>query len=482
MTVLSIERLTAEYHMPRGVPSHDRLRFVLDDMVRSSLAHELASALGSSLDAGDGVWIIDRLELDVSLDLAAPGSHLARAWAERIADAISRALEHDAVARFESRAAFVGRFLSDLAMGRAFGKWYYREFEGLRALPRSHALRTAIVDAPVAHQALCSLPSQERARILDALVPGDAERVAMALAAAPGCEAEDRARVLAALMAALSRVEHIAQRRGGLQDALALYLAVVERDPEVRGAALLAFAREVVDRDVRMSGAPGDAALAPISSAAERAELVDAMRLHRSRAAETGERRHTLFGGMFMLLPLLDELRLEDYWPDPALGRLVVLVKAAGAVALFGDPLWRDVMGIAPELGPAEVAAQLAATSDDACARLREAFPEVGEDEIARVALPELAGDTAADRALGAATIALLRRFAHRLPGFAASSPSYVFDNFLDARASLERDGERHIVRLGRPPIHAVLAMTRLPRARFVLSWRRGSFELYGED
>jgi hypothetical protein len=453
---VSIERLVADCSVARDCANHCRVQKRLDDLAERSLPIALGAAL--ELPVGDGVWLIDRLTLDLDVDLAAPPARLAEAWARGIAAAVARAIEDDAVVRFTDRAAFLARFAVDLAAGVAFGKWYYRRFDGLEALPVSAALRTALIDdAPVGLDALLALPPPERARVIARLSHTDAERVLAALAATGEAPVE---RAFDALIAILAADESWFSDRGDARDALELYLCAVARSSEAAGRALRTWVERAAALDRRI-GRPRDSAAEPLDSLEAQPPLEAILRARRRRRlqGEARKRRYTLFGGLFMLLPLLDELGRDlAEGPAPpesdalALGRFVTLLHVVGPArrqALFRDPLWRDLMGIAPDVAEAE--------------------------------LPE-SSSGGADSVFARAAVELMRRFAQRLPGFAASSPASLYENFLDARASLEVDGERRVVRLGRPPIHAVLAMTRMPRARFSVSWLEGHFELYGEE
>jgi hypothetical protein len=76
------------------------------------------------------------------------------------------------------------------------------------------------------------------------------------------------------------------------------------------------------------------------------------------------------------------------------------------------------------------------------------------------------------DRALSIAAQQLLRGLAWRLPGFAGSNLPYLSRNFLEFAATIESDDARHVVRIGRPPLHLILNMTGMTRQSYRLSWR----------
>jgi hypothetical protein len=76
-----------------------------------------------------------------------------------------------------------------------------------------------------------------------------------------------------------------------------------------------------------------------------------------------------------------------------------------------------------------------------------------------------------ADLALSVAAHHVLRAFAWRLPGFAASSQPYLFANLLDFPGVLDDDAERRVVRLGQPPLQYVLGLTGMARSPYRMSW-----------
>lgn len=427
MSSLTIQRLTADYVVPRTCASPERVRRRLDDVVEK----RMPAALGAMLDVpeDDAVVLIERLSVDVDLDVNADPDTLGSAWARVIAEALRCAVERNDAVRYPSRAAFVAQFVGDLAAGRAWTKWYYRCFEGLRALPASAAMRSALVMAPdVGLAALAQLEPAERMRVLCAMYDADVARVLAALAESGG-----RGGALEAVTAFIASVPAWSAERGDPRDVLSLAVDVASRSPGVNRKALVAAARRAVAIDHRL----GRMVEVPDASEAQDAALITLLRARREQRARLHGKAYTLFGGLFMLLPLLAELAIED--PLERYAALVGCVHADRRDECLADPLWREVMAVDPQLPAAEV--------------------PVAE----------------------AATAALLASLACRLAGFAGSSPAYLFASFLDCRASLEREGDRRIVRMSPTPLHAVLMMTSLPRARFRLPWYDADFELYGE-
>ncbi|HEX4462197.1 MAG TPA: hypothetical protein VIA18_29675, partial [Polyangia bacterium] len=87
----------------------------------------------------------------------------------------------------------------------------------------------------------------------------------------------------------------------------------------------------------------------------------------------------------------------------------------------------------------------------------------------------------AAEPALALAAQHVLARFARRLPGFAASSPGFLFDNFLDADAVVVESGGSFHCRVGKPRLVALLGLTGALRGRTRITCGATTLELYPE-
>ena len=549
---ITVDRFVSHYLIDRSHPAAHGLGRRLDDVIETQLPEILATTLASMLDrSGRDIWLIRRLDVELDLDVASVPTTLARHWAAHIATALFHAMQSAGsdVVHFASPAAQLARFLQDLAEGSVWQKWYHRPFEGLRALPVSSAVRTALLARPdVGLAALLSLPWPGRAHIVEQLTAIDARRCGRGLATRSGRPTVDLDAVYAALLATLrQRPPELFAAGAVWPAALTLFLRVVGDRPEARApeladltAAVVTLARCYRRHAVREGQAnqsstalqaalhegsisaltdavpPSDLQLlAPLLSGppGRRQQLSRAVRAAETASSAAGGlpatervRRYTDFGGLFMLLPLLQDMPWSDAcsdWPDlggctaTSVARYLCLIKVVGQARLlraFRDPLWRDIAGIAPSVQTASTAAWLTgltgAQLEQFAAVVADPPPSQAptgtaqEDALRELALPpEMCPVPTADRALGAATLALLRRCSHRLPGFSGSSPAYLFRNFLDVPARVDRQGDHFRVRLGRPPINAILAMTGLARARFQLSWLDGvTFQLFQES
>jgi hypothetical protein len=489
---LEIRRLAATYLVAADHPAPETVGHRLD-AVLGGIGQELGRVLAPLAEGDDGVWLLRRVEFDLSLDADLPPERVARAWAQGLAGAIARKLDRaaDGVVFFPDRTARLARLMADLASGDAWSLWYHAGFAGLKALPVAMALRTAILADPAdGLRALARLSAADLARVLDVLGPAEAARVLDGLPEAATDEA------LAAL------VEHL-ETAGwppvspACPERLALALLVAATDaappvasaPVARAIALLrhrlalgadltdAFARADAERLLLLLSAP-----APLR---ERLVRIVRPRLPVS-SATVDPLRFTPFGGPFMLLRFLDDLPLDALaaWPDaegaPAgtVVRTLVLAKCAGAGRAFGfilDPVWRELLGLPPALLPAALARWCAGIDRPMRAAWRRALPPAPRSDRATrelLALPSaLCPDRALDALLGRASCLVLERFAAHLPGFAGSSPAYLTRNFLEVQAHVETTEMGVRVTLSRPPLDVVLAMTGLARTMLDLPW-----------
>jgi hypothetical protein len=148
---LAISRFSSVYRCtPRG-DAGQRVRDRLDGIVRRGIAGQVEAMLGTLARGDDrSVWVIRRLSCNCVVNAAWDDDRIAKAWARRLVYALALELAaggSDDIIRFDSPAAQLARFIADLAEGDAYGKWYNGGFGGLKALPASIALRTALVEA-----------------------------------------------------------------------------------------------------------------------------------------------------------------------------------------------------------------------------------------------------------------------------------------------------------------------------------------------
>ncbi|HEY3284059.1 MAG TPA: hypothetical protein VGN26_17455 [Armatimonadota bacterium] len=393
---LLIRRLRAEYLVPADCPDPRRVRELGDAALTRGLGESLRVHLARGFPEADtGVWLIRRLEVNVDINAAWDREQVTRASSERIAEALGLALrdgdDGEDVLWFPSPAALLARFLVDTAAGTAGNRWYYARFVGLRMLPASSALRTALCDDPAQGQAaLLGMAPDELRAVLRALTVQDSRRALQAVAGV-GAAGSEMSCFRAAWSAWQTAGADLLLADDEWRASLRLYLGACLEANDVGGPPLLSAARALVrlhrslhaasdDRRRDLLAALSAGSLAGLYDAlgADSEPLAPLLRCPAGWVAEVAqglvvgsgagpaegasEARYTPFGGLFLLLPLLAELPLEeDTQGWPAAGdvsadkvvRFLLLLKCLGhdrAPLLWADPVARDLLAIPPTL------------------------------------------------------------------------------------------------------------------------------------
>ena len=465
----------------QGSAGESAVRAAVDD----GLPSELEDAIGAV--GLHGYWVVRRLDAHAQVGAtwssSQMGAVLARGIAAQVAEVARSGSDPENALWFPDRAAFVSRFLLDLAEGRADGRWEYAQFADLigRGDP---ATALALAEPAIVAAAVLQLTPAELEAVAVAL-DGDAILAALA---EPGS---------VDLTPVLDAVRRLATAgRLAVPRAAALMVATtVARETGIPVGAVAAVAREVADalalvrdagpdadellsavrdgrwRDVAAHTVATDSFLALVRwSAVDRAALTEVL-AGPGRPVIEAERVYTTFGGGLLLVPLLDDLcdwpEATRDWPDGAVGavRLLCVTAVLGrgtSVAAAADPVLRAALGVSADL-------DLTAWLDE----VTEAH--VGAFE-ATVALPDGAEEVAlavgaspASRLVGRAAHALIGELGRRLPGMASASPAYLWRNVLDVDAWVTF-GERDVVaELGHAPLSVLLSMTGLDRGTFVV-------------
>src|SRR6185369_5808345 len=106
-----------------------------------------------------------------TVDAAAPSDQVAAQLARAISSALAQArADSERVFTYADRSHYVAAFLQELAAGRAWQRWWFRSFDGLKALSVSAAIRTAVLADPKSGlAALLAIPRAGLAPVLAAL-------------------------------------------------------------------------------------------------------------------------------------------------------------------------------------------------------------------------------------------------------------------------------------------------------------------------
>jgi hypothetical protein len=285
------------------------------------------------------------------------------------------------------------------------------------------------------------------------------------------------------------------------------------------------------------AGIPSQAALLALTSEARRA-LLAPLGATAAQPMAAPASWYTRLGGLLLLLPRIAELPLDElFGPDAGLARLAILSRAAGPHRddVLDDPLWKHLCGVDPDadvdnwfpsaeclaramwqrsalsaqrlsaiatryeqpllviasepggewLAVAPLTRDLrgglraSSTIDvdglELSSNIRLATGHAAANMLAWLA-PDLASP--ADVALALAAQHVLRAFARRLPGFAESSPRFLYDSFLDFDATIIASEDTFHCRVGRPRLAALFGLTGALRGRLPIGNSR-TLELY---
>lgn len=440
------KKLHAHYLVARSHPSPERLRARLDETVGDTMRRMLTSLLAQHISStDDAIWLIRRLDVVMSMNAAWDPDQIARVWAQQIALALVQILNAGVdgtnAIRFGNRAEYVSHFLGDLVAGTAWSRWYYKEFEGVRLLTQSSAIRTVVTRDPVVGtDALLMLPSAALTQVIASLSIQDARQL---LAVIPNGENVVSERECLEVAWRMYKTMHGDVGPGSeVHQTLRLVLEVLRLHPEWTGETLVAATRAIVAliriaattpetlpaiQRVLVSGRAIAWQLYMIVSLEDVGLLVPLASSHpawldrvirvlthadgrakRRLGEEEPEIRATPFGGAFLLLPSIAALPFEratDGWlgcdetSAASLTRFLILAKCLGGSSLprlMLDPVMRDLLGVDPKLGIGAISAWLAALTPAQLAQFQEVLIAFGALPIAAVSRSDEADSVSA--------------------------------------------------------------------------------------
>lgn len=143
---VTVGRWSGTYLVPANYSHPQDLQRRADNLIADRLASDCSLCLQQSLDFADpAVWRIRDLTVNLALEPSFSDSQdVARSWGRRLAAEIYSVVESgeesDSILRFPNKAAFLAQFIFDLAAGGAWEKWYYEEFLDLRVLSVRQAI------------------------------------------------------------------------------------------------------------------------------------------------------------------------------------------------------------------------------------------------------------------------------------------------------------------------------------------------------
>jgi hypothetical protein len=389
MGSLLIRRHHAHYRLMDS-PNNDAIAADLDLANSTHLPLALSDSI---LDRGDDVWLIRSL----NVDSVAMADWSSGAIADRLAGNIAASLvkifdsgpDESNSMHFQSRPAYVARFLVEAAKGTAKNAWYFAEFKSMALMTAGQVLcEFSIRDPEVLRLAIQSLLPKEQDFILRNTQASEAKQFLTSLATTES-RSPSAADVVLTVLEALARAGDISLHAGNLT--LKLYLAAMSSQAKSNVIPLAQSALEIAECALTLLqssqpqktivawqrhdwptlrneiGATKTAQLAafhPLTSD-ERARLAKAIQPE-STVADSAD-SWTPFGAMFILLPLLEGFEwasatqgwptLRDHQPKQIL-QFLTIVGALGAIRAnrtFNDPILRECLDIDPKISSQDI-------------------------------------------------------------------------------------------------------------------------------
>lgn len=581
---LQINRLSNQYLLAESAASVNTDKKRLDRMATEQLASTLGQALAPLLTGKPGLVLLDKLECELTLDSTLSDQAIVDSWTAEITRVLSRRLRDDtshAMACYDHPSDLLAAFLIDLIKGQAWSSWVYHSFDGLKMLPLSTALRTAILDDPgVGLNVLLGMKRHEQLMIIRSLSEVESIRVLSTLARSEGDTELDPDTIARHLVTSIQPWSITLNGQG----ALSLWL-FLQANSTLR---MVCRTQELLIREmVRLKDRLNDSGLVSKTFAKEdsavcekyihetrviarlslpvRKQILNLLlqdqgdegcaEVHRATGTD-GEVKFTLNGGAIILLRFIAELPIADLpgvdTDEAACLRLMILAKAIGGdrfSQLFNDPVLRDLLGLPPAMTVASAinwalskqlsiwqkwlsiigdwrrglwnateeeqvlcnrfgihrlvtervkGAWLYAVSAKNLSELNQKCPPLSglslppENRMLRRSLedysylrvPLIAEKSEnVDLAFSVMAQGVLRDFSFCLSGFADSSLSFLYDNFLDFSARMEKVEDGYHAHLGRPSLNVILNMTSLQREQFSLPWHSSySLRLFPES
>jgi hypothetical protein len=505
---LYIERLANTYLAPRGHPAPERLRSELDELARHHVSACCERALSELIDPGDkSVWVIDELNVDFLMDVsAAPPEELAAFWATQIAQSLLKTFsagpDGEHVIRFKNRAEYLARFLRDLSDGRAWGQWYYKQFETLRSLPTNAAMREALFREPdEAEPTLLHLYQNGQLKSVAGYLSALDQRLLLQL-----CSQEETTPTSACFATVLNAWRDLGARKAAFD--LEIYAQMRSNHPEYSSAEVRSgiVHLSVIAKWVQLSqfntvisalqagNVPQAMKLLPPQeqesllflyslSAAEPAWIGAISSLDKTDSSGlTTEERPLLnagmsrfrssLGGLFLLLPgLIENKELAGLFgrPEDTLLRYLLLLACCGLYPeeATDDPALLLAAGL--DAAPDQDALQLALLPP----ALGEYDHETGQQDLQpfQTHLSELHLDTGLCIHLAKAAALLTKLLAQRLPGLGNSSASFLWRNVLSGDTWFTVSPGKILVELSARPLEIVMRMAGLHELILHLPW-----------
>jgi hypothetical protein len=521
---IHIHHLDSHYRIPKSQDSPSALQRRLDHIAKGLLARAWDDRIARMGVQDNAFYFIKSMAVNLTLDFANRDDRaLAMSWAGALQQGVMRTLsrrDHNVIV-FRDRSEFVAGFLGDLLRGRAWENWYYHEFEFLRTLSLSQAaVRVLTDDGDTGRDALLELARRDDLDLfLTALNDAEVEAIVSHCLLPSGPEIMLTNRYTAWVQGLRSSLR-FPLTAVLARDVARLYLGLLGEQPELGPDVNLArFIRDLLRlRQGDWQQHEGRKFLTMLKREVANTELAALLQdLQDQTQPAATSRVFTRYGGIFLLMPAMVEMRLHEFlqscpYPEPQETSKINLLLSVIALQCLGSQnaaQARHDGGLARFAGLA--AAPASSQSFDKLEASLQQYAQVLTTEMHEVFMKSFqahhqetakrtglflrsqnissgdldnpkafslnweAGSFLPDRewdlALATASAAALRWFAAKLGAFADSSPDYLRRNFLESHAEIEIFADRLVVRFLTCPLQMVLRMAGFDHGTWTVPW-----------
>src|SRR5688500_9647403 len=156
------------------------------DVLRVEVPAALESAIDAAVHDDDSYVFIDRLDVTCAIRSDWAPEVMASAFADPVARELIAASAGEGILVFRDRPEYLCAFLGALVTGSGHARWWLAEFDGLRPLPASAAVRTVVVhERDAGWEALARLTPDLLRQLVLTLDRLDAAAVVHSLATGP---------------------------------------------------------------------------------------------------------------------------------------------------------------------------------------------------------------------------------------------------------------------------------------------------------
>ncbi len=540
---IQIHHFHAQYLVPNTGENTSAIQRRCDRIAVELLPHAWENQLVTAAPpepTDEALYFIKDINLKLSLNITdADDRAIAQAWAQALHQGIQRAIRQGGsdIKVFRNRSEFVANFVEEVIRGDAWSNWYYQEFESLRSRSLAQIVLTVLTqDGNIGGDALLSLVARG---VLDSLLHSLSDSEVETLVARCLLPPSPRV-VLSQSYPGWLRVlrSHLASpqwvpARTLARNVARIYLVLINQHPTLGPDVNLArFLQELlswhqilaasgnlqsvldqlraedVQALVRQPNAPFW--LAPLVREVRGQELANVLQDLTTPGQQQSFLRgqFTPFGGIFLLIPSILELRLAEFlqicpYPEPEhhakVGWMLfaISLQCLGlqhrttalnntALAMFAGlsalPTEDALTAYAAHLTTEQHSsfqqsfhAHLAAISRDAytATLLRGQASYVPEHRHQLRWATDAPGEanTSWDDSLTEVSGTVLHLFAARLGAFAGSSPDYLRRNVLMSEAQVEQTSTAIKVAFLACPLQMVLRMSGFDSTTWPVAW-----------